>query len=424
MSTLEVVTLAVTAGTLASNVYFWWRVIGGYASWRRNLSKRPDPRSWPRAHVFVCLKGALPRLEETVRSLETQDYPGRYRITFITEESAEQGDEAASTLADILAGTTLCDHVVAGRVMDRDARCAQKNWNLLAGIRHAERAHGAVEVFAFCDGDLLVLPSWLREMTKPLATGAGDASTSFHCVDPAGRKVLAALHGMAETCQSMAAFVCHGATWGGSMAILSHVFRRHRMAEIWGRTVVDDMTLSRAMKGLRLTVVPVPRFLVSSRSEIDGYRTFVRWLARQFFFVRLYLPHMYRALWTKMGLDVATLWLAAYHLAHRIVHHTWPAGPLAGFAVSAVCASLLGSFLLFRYLLPDRPPARAWIPAAFLVPGAGLLACAQASFRRRRLTWRDLTYVVDRHGHVSRIERTAPLRAAGLPDPAVEEAAA
>ena len=106
MSTLEIVTLAVTAGTLASNAYFWWRVIRGYASWRRNLSKRPDPHAWPRAHVFVCLKGALPRLEETVRSLDTQDYPGRYRITFITEESVEQGDEAAGALAAILAGTT------------------------------------------------------------------------------------------------------------------------------------------------------------------------------------------------------------------------------------------------------------------------------------------------------------------------------
>jgi hypothetical protein len=210
------------------------------------------------------------------------------------------------------------------------------------------------------------------------------------------------------------------------MAILAHVFRRRRLAEIWGRTVVDDMTLSRALKGSRLRVVPVPRFLVSSRSEIDGYRTFVRWLGRQFFFVRVYLPDLYRALWTKMGLDVATLWLAAYHVAHRLVHHAWPAGPLAGLAVTAVCASLFGTFLLFRYLLPDRPPARAWIPAALLVPGAGLLACAHASFKRRRLTWRDLTYVVDRHGHVSRVERTVPRRAAPLPAPAaaVEEAAA
>jgi hypothetical protein len=83
--------------------------------------------------------------------------------------------------------------------------------------------------------------------------------------------------------------------------------------------------------------------------------------------------------------------------------------------------SVLGTFYLFRYLLPERPSARAWLPATLLVPGAGLLACAESTFRRRRLTWRDLTYIVDRHGHVSRVERTVP-RLPG--EPAVAEEAA
>jgi hypothetical protein len=244
-------------------------------------------------------------------------------------------------------------------------------------------------------------------------------------VEPDGRRVLAALHGIAETCQSMAALVCRGAAWGGSMAILSRVFRRHGLEEIWGRTVVDDMTLSRLIQGTRLKVVPVPRFLVSSRSEIDGYRGFVRWLGRQFFFVRVYLPSLYRALGTKLVFDVATLWMAAYHVGYRIVHGIWPAGEAAGVAVVLVASSLLTTFWLFRFLLPERPSARAWIPASFLVPGASLLACASASLQRRRLTWRDLTYVVDRKGHVSRVERAVPAPLAPEPAaPLAEEAAA
>jgi hypothetical protein len=426
MTPLEAATFAVAACALAFNLHFWQRAVRGYFSWRRYLAVRPDPARWPRAHVFVCLKGDLPRLADTVAALEGQDYPGPFKVTFITEGTADGGDEAARALAGILAGTARCDHVVAGRVTEHDARCAQKNWNLVAGVRHAEAAHGPIDVYAFCDGDLLVRATWLREMTKPLATGAGEASTSFHCVEPEGRRVLAALHGIAETCQSMAALVCRGAAWGGSMAIVARVFRRHRLEELWRRTVVDDMSLSRLVQGSRLTVVPVPRFLVSSRSEIDGYRSFVRWLGRQYFFVRVYLPSLYRALWAKMGLDVAALWLAAYHVGHRVVHGVWAAGAPAGIAVTAVAASLLATFWLFRFLLPERPPARAWIPASLLVPGASLLACAAASFRRRRLTWRDLTYVVDRHGHVSRIERSdgpAPVTEA-VPPPLPEEAAA
>ncbi len=425
MIDLPGVTWGVVAGATAFNVYFWTRTLRGYLAWRRLLARGPDPAAWPKTHVFVCLKGALPRLAETVRALDAQAYPGDYRVTFITEGAADTGDEAAAALAAVLPGTARCDHVVAGRVIDHDARCAQKNWNLIGGIRHAEATHGPLEVYAFCDGDLLVRDTWLREMVKPLATGAGDASTTFHCVEPDGSRVVAALHGIAEACQSMAALVCRGAAWGGSMAIMSPVFRRHRLDEVWGRTVVDDMTLSRLMQGTRLKVVPVPRFLVSSRSEIDGYRSFVRWLGRQYFFVRVYLPSLYRALGAKVVLDVAALWLAAYHLGFRVFQGAWPAGAAAGFAVTVAAASLLATFWLFRFLLPERPSARAWIPASFLVPGASLLACADASLRRRRLTWRDLTYVVDRQGHVSRVERTAPGVALATPEPAplAEEAA-
>lgn len=425
MTALGAGTLAVGALALAFNIHFWLRAVRGYWSWRRYLERRPDPLHWPRARVFVCLKGKLPRLQETMRSLDAQDYPGSFGITFITEGSADGGDESAQALRELLPATTRCDHVIAGRVLEHAARCAQKNWNLLAGIRHAERVHDGLEVYAFCDGDLLVRPNWLREMVKPLATGAGQVSTSFHCVEPEGRRVLAALHGIAETCQSMAALVCRGAAWGGSMAILASMFRRHRLEEIWSRTVVDDMTLSRVLQRTRLTVVPVPRFLVSSRSEIDGYRNFVRWLGRQYFFVRVYLPTMYRALGVKLALDVMALWLAAYHCAHAIVHSAWPAGALAGIGVTAVAASMLATFWLFRFLLPERPSVRAWIPAALLVPGASLLACADATFRRRRLIWRDLTYVVDRSGDVSRVYATAAA-ARGPAEPAAlaEEAAA
>jgi cellulose synthase/poly-beta-1,6-N-acetylglucosamine synthase-like glycosyltransferase len=425
LTALEAGTLAVGALALAFNVHFWLRAVRGYWSWRRYLDRRPDPRRWPRARVFVCLKGRLPRLGETMRSLDAQDYPGSFGVTFITEGSAEAGDESAQALRELLPGATRCNHVVAGRVLEHDARCAQKNWNLLAGIRHAEGEDDSLEVYAFCDGDLLVRPNWLREMVKPLATGAGQVSTSFHCVEPEGRRVLAALHGIAETCQSMAALVCRGAAWGGSMAILAPVFRRHRLEEIWSRTVVDDMTLSRVLQGTRLTVVPVPRFLVSSRSEIDGYRAFVRWLGRQYFFVRVYLPTMYRALGVKVALDVAALWLAAYHCAHAIVHGAWPAGALAGIGVTTVAASLLATFWLFRFLLPERPSVRAWIPASLLVPGASLLACADATFRRRRIIWRDLTYDVDRRGDVSRVYATGRPPVPGTdPGPLPEEAAA
>ncbi|MBZ0267452.1 glycosyltransferase, partial [bacterium] len=319
-------TVAIALLVLASNVWFWIRALRGYLTWRR-AATAPDPPRWPRAHVFVCLKGELPRISETVGALASQDYAGPYRITFVTEASAERGDAAAAGLAALLSRSAGCDHVVAGRVVESGARCAQKNFNLLAGIRHAEEVHPGAEVFAFCDGDLLVTPSWLAEMVRPVASGGYEASTSFHWVGGEGRRIIEALHGLAEACQSMAALVCRGATWGGSMAIRAAVFRKERLAEEWGRTVVDDMALSRALKNRRLRVAAVPRFLVRTESEITSFGAFVRWLGRQYFFVKVYQPSLYHLLWIRTALDVANLWLAAYHLGHRLAAGAWPAGP-------------------------------------------------------------------------------------------------
>ncbi|MBZ0267434.1 hypothetical protein K8I85_04715, partial [bacterium] len=63
---------------------------------------------------------------------------------------------------------------------------------------------------------------------------------------------------------------------------------------------------------------------------------------------------------------------------------------------------------LYRYLLPQRPPVRAWASASFLAPGASLLACAGASLRRRRLVWRDLSYDLERDGCVAVVTPVVP----------------
>lgn len=403
MEILGVVTLGIAGLTLAFNAGFWLRTVRGYLSWRSHLRDRTDPPVWPRARIFVCLKGDLPQLDETARALDRQNYAGEFGVTFVTEAAAERDDVAAARLAGVLPGLRRSDHVVAGRVLDDGMRCAQKNYNLIAGIRHGESRHGPLEVYAFCDGDLLVRPDWLRKMVRPLATGRSEASTSFHYIAPEGRRLLAALHGIAEACQSLAALVCRGATWGGSMAIRADVFRGHGLAEIWSRTVVDDMTLSRALKRSRLRVTPIAQFLVSSRSEIRSYRSFLSWLGRQFFFVKTYLPSLYGVLGAMMALNVATLWLGAFHAAWRVVFDAWPAGPWAGGMAILTGLGATTTFFLFRYLIPERPSMRAWFGASILVPGASLLACGHAAMRRRRLTWRDLTYFLEGDGRVSHV---------------------
>ena len=256
-------------------------------------------------------------------------------------------------------------------------------------------------------------------MVRPIAHRDSEASTSFHYAASEERRILGALHGLAETMQSLAVAALRGSAWGGSMAIRASVFRRLRLEDVWSRTVVDDVTLSRALRDSRIRVTPVAQFLVSSNSEIGSYRGFVRWLGRQLFFVKIYLPHAYRVLSLMAGSTLLTVWLAVFHASYRVLQGEWPAGGLAGWGILITATAILGGLHSFRHLIPDRPPMRSWIGATLLVPGASLLACADASLRRRRLTWRDLTYVLEGDGRVSHVTGSAAGPEEVVPEEAV-----
>jgi hypothetical protein len=43
------------------------------------------------------------------------------------------------------------------------------------------------------------------------------------------------------------------------------------------------------------------------------------------------------------------------------------------------------------------------VGAALLVNAASFLACADATLRRRKLTWSDFTYFLERDGRVARV---------------------
>jgi cellulose synthase/poly-beta-1,6-N-acetylglucosamine synthase-like glycosyltransferase len=415
---LAFLTVAIAALALGFDVVLWIEVARGHRRWKKAVSRSAEPLTWPRVQVVVCLKGRLPRIAETIRALESQDYPGSYRVTFVTEASAERGDPAAIDLARVIDGARRADHVVAGRVLDTGDRRAQKNHNLLAGLARAEAAPGEVDAYAFHDGDLVARPEWLREMIRPLALRAGEASTSFHDVVAPGERVTAALHALAEASQSFAALVCRD-TWGGSMAIRVDAFRRCGLAELWGRTVVDDMAMSRVLRHHRIRVAPVPRFLVSSDTAIPRYDQLVRWLGRQFFFVKVYLPSRWFLLWVRSVVGAAGFGLTAFHWTWRLVEGVWPAGAFAGWTSLIGAAGVFAATASARFFLPVRQPLSTWIPANLLFPGTALLACADAALRRQRITWSDLTYRLDRKGHVAHVEAA---RTAAEPIP--EEAAA
>lgn len=409
---------AIASGAIATNAVLWGRAMKRIRSWKRDRRELGERLDWPRAHVFVCLKGHLPRLEASVKALALQDYAGPFRVTYIVEQT----DEVLPAILRLVVDSSLMDVKIVDKVTNSTFRCGQKNYNLLHGIEHADEFDASSEVYAFCDGDLVVSPTWLSEMIHPLARRASDVSTSFHFVESQEKALLGALHGMAETWQSLAALVCQGATWGGSMAIRRSLFWEIGLAEVWRETVVDDITMFRVLKSRRIRVTSVPQFLVVSRSEIRSYRGFVRWLGRQFFFVKIYSPFWYMLLGAQMMLNGAALGVGTFQLTTRLVSGSWPYGAGVGIGAIAASACVFASFYFSRFLIPDRPPIRAWFGAALLVNLASLLACADATLRRRKLTWSDFTYFLARDGRVAEIVKVQGPESP-TPDEAVVERA-
>jgi hypothetical protein len=122
----------------------------------------------------------------------------------------------------------------------------------------------------------------------------------------------------------------------------------------------------------------------------------------------------------KCALDVSVLWVAAFHVSHRAFRGEWAGGgpEAAGIAVAATIVAF-GAFHIFRYFLPDPPPLRDWLGATLLVHGAGMLACADATLRRKRLIWSDLAYHLERGGQVVTVTETR--KAPPAPAPAADE---
>ena len=127
------------------------------------------------------------------------------------------------------------------------ALCAQKNHNLLAGLRSLKPD---TEILVFCDSTNMADPGWLGRFTKPLRNGDCQVVTTFRAFRPDPET-------LGGVCQAIyASFIrllaaIKPTPWGGATAIRRETFERLNVAEAWSRTVVDDLILGNAFGSCR-----------------------------------------------------------------------------------------------------------------------------------------------------------------------------
>lgn len=345
--------------------------------------------SFPRAAILVPLTGNSLGMRACLESLLNQDYPD-YETVFITRDLE---DPATSLIQDLLARHRRARHVISGPAQG----CSQKNHNLLAGIAVLAES---VQVLVFCDSTHQASPYFLQELIRPLAQGEAVLTTGFHRILP-GDFRLGTL-GMLLTV--LAIHLMHGVAgivhpWGGATAIFRRVFDDHRVARLWGETVVDDFTMGPLLLRAGLRVKAVPGAVLTTPLAGQSLGGWIVWLTRQLMYLKYCLP----------GTWVAAI-LAVYLLAGPII-----LGGLAGLGgigglVSPGPALMGGGFLLVltgvgvlaRSLVPQPIPWAPWLAAFY----AALLVtpwCYLKTWSTNIIAWRGISYRVTWGGRVKEI---------------------
>lgn len=263
--------------------------------YRRFLRPRFSENYSPRCAIIIPCKGVSKDLEQNLRgflSLGYRDYMVVYSV-----ESAD--DAAVPVINNILKDDTRARLAIAGL----SSACAQKNHNLLAGLREASDA----EVYVFADADIKPESSWLIELIRPLANPDIAVTTGFRWLQAKRGTVGELSHfyvnAFIYVLFATACFFGGVGLWGGSMAIRKKDFDELNVADKWSRAGVDDMSLSYLVLKSRRKAVLVPSCVVNTDDLIPTVKGTIKWFERQIMYLKAYQ----KALWFFIGFPMVFL---------------------------------------------------------------------------------------------------------------------
>ena len=280
----------------------------------RKEGTSPLPRNGPRVTVLVPCCGESEHFDRNVAALLEQDYPGEADYLFVTpSESDPAYARLRSSLADRPARARL---LASGQ---RPSRCSGKAVDLLFALKHVAPD---AEVLVFADSDLRVHRRWLASLVGPFEDPAVGATTSLMLYIPEAR-TLPSLLRMAWMGGGLPYLELMGVVSGQSFAMRKADFEALGVADIWGRSLLEDLAL---------------------------YPTLRRWKKRTVFVGRAMSFSPEAAAWSGL-MQVFNRWILGFKVYAAPV---W----LQGLLVTALKAYVLWWCL--------RPPV-SWLPLAVLL---------------------------------------------------------
>jgi ceramide glucosyltransferase len=356
-----------------------------------------------RTALLVPCKGLDAHFRSNIRSFFEQDYDNYYLFFVVESEADPAYGELCRAREELAGGSGALD--VRVLVAGPSRSSGQKIHNLLYAIQHVP---DDTEVLAFADSDACVHSDWLRLLVRPLWREKSGLATGYRWFVPLQNN-LASL-GLSAINGAIAQFLGNSPlnhAWGGSMAVRLADFRRLNMAEIWSRSLSDDLSLSVAVKRAGMTIAFVPQCLVASLESTTWPRLY-EFGRRQFLITRVYAP---QAWWLgflcSLG-SVAGLWgslalamhAAAIHAQHLVLYGAVPALFFAGQLLRAVLRQLVAVRMLPEHLARLFPAAVAdvlggWFWSLVLFT---MLLCSAFG---RTIRWRGIRYRLDGPGQTT-----------------------
>jgi hopene-associated glycosyltransferase HpnB len=121
----------------------------------------PDPARWPALVAVVPARDEAETVAKSVGSLLAQDYPGRFAVVLVDDQSVDGTAQLARAAA---AAHNTPERLKVVRGSDLPAGWTGKLWAMRQGLAHAGQVEPAPDYVLFCDADIAFAPGMLRRL--------------------------------------------------------------------------------------------------------------------------------------------------------------------------------------------------------------------------------------------------------------------
>lgn len=352
-----------------------------------------DDASLPKFAVLMPLRGADPFLKSAIHSVLDQDYP-EFELHVIVDHPDDPAWEAVRAVLD----DRPADNVRVSVLEDKPPTCGLICSAVRQFIRDLDEK---TELVIVCAADMVVPPNWLKEAAVILKDPTVGATLGNRWFMPRKAR-FASIVRYIWNCGASVSLYHHQGVWSGGMALRAADVRRLNLPEVWGRSMVEDMTVAEPILKAGLKLKHTPTIVVVNREEATMAGNF-NFIKRQHLFTYLYHPRGFRMIAEFAPMSLVVLVALGTLITSLILGHRevvpWIGGALL-FASASMLTMIGWVESRIRRIMHARGEETTPIklttflkmPSALLVTQVLYLITIPLSIFTRRVRWRGITY--------------------------------